>query len=246
MQGVGGSHSGGGGIDGGGSGSGVATDALREELEEPWWNVTDRGVASPWLHEEPAEPAWWEIQNRLYAAKKAASGKYGLFPTLDDANSASGPSSPRPGSQDVPYEQGPGRGRPLSTIVWPKNGYEDEDEAEAGARERGAHDDLHERGKHIMMQIKGRLGDDALYAQFKREARMHLVCVRSGASSSPTAEQRAAALSGLRSLHTLFMSTKPPALVPMAAELVSHLPSTFHTEWCMLLIQQGGAAVHHA
>ena len=65
MQGVGGSAGGGGGIDGGGSGSGVATDALREELEEPWWNVTDRGVASPWLHEEPAEPAWWEIQNRL-------------------------------------------------------------------------------------------------------------------------------------------------------------------------------------
>ena len=32
----------------------------------------------------------------------------------------------------------------------------------------------------------------------------------------------------------------------VAAELVSHLPSTFHTEWCMLLIQQGGAAVHHA
>ena len=92
-----------------------------------------------------------------------------------------------------------------------------------------------------MMQIKGRLGDDALYAHFKREARMHLVCVRSGASSSPTAEQRAAALSGLRSLHTLFMSTKPPALVPMAAELVSHLPSAFHTEWCELLMQQGGA-----
>ena len=249
MQGVGGSHSGGGGIDGGGSGSGVATDALREELEEPWWILTDRGVASPWLHEEPAEPAWWEIQNRLYAAKRAASGKYGLF-ALDDANvwcgPSSRPSSPRPGSQDVPYEQGPGRGRPLSTIVWPKNGYEDEDEAEAGARERGAHDELHERGKHIMMQIKGRLGDDALYAHFKREARMHLVAVRLGASSSPTAEQRAAALSGLRSLHTLFMSIKPPALVPMAAELVSHLPSAFHTEWCMLLIQQGGAAVHHA
>ena len=237
----GGSHSGGGGIDGGGSGSGVATDALREELEEPWWNVTDRGVASPWLHEEPAEPYGWEIQNRLYAAKKAASGKYGLFPALDDANSASGPSSPRPGSQDVPYEQGPGRGRPLSTNLSPKNGYEDEDEAEAGARERGAHDEAQERGKHIMVQIKGRLGDDALYAQFKREARMHLVAVRSGASSSPTAEQRAAALSGLRSLHTLFMSTKPPALVPMAAELVSHLPSAFHTEWGELLMQQGGA-----
>ena len=216
MQGVLGSHSGGGGIDGGGSGSGVATDELREELEEPWWILTDRGVASPWLHEEPAEPAWWEIQNRLYAAKRAASGKYGLF-ALDDANVWCGPSSPRPGSQDVPYEQGPGRGRPLSTIVWPKNGYEDEDEAEAGARERGAHDELHERGKRIMMQIKGRLGDDALYAQFKREARIHLVSVRLGASSSPTAEQRAAALSGLRSLHTLFMSTKPPALVPIIA-----------------------------
>ena len=205
MQGVGGSHSGGGGIDGGGSGSGVATDALREELEEPWWIVTDRGVASPWLHEEPAEPDGWEIQNRLYAAKKAASGKYGLF-ALDDANVWCGPSSPRPGSQDVPYEQGPGRGRPLSTNLSPKNGYEDEDEAEAGARERGAHDEAQERGKHIMVQIKGRLGDDALYAHFKREARMHLVSVRSGASSSPTAEQRAAALSGLRSLHTLFSS----------------------------------------
>ena len=205
MQGVGGSHSGGGGIDGGGSGSGVATDALREELVEPWWILTDRGVASPWLHEEPAEPAWWEIQNRLYAAKRAASGKYGLF-ALDDANVWCGPSSPRPGSQDVPYEQGPGRGRPLSTNLSPKNGYEDEDEAEAGARERGAHDEAHERGKHIMMQIKGRLGDDALYAHFKREARMHLVAVRLGASSSPTAEQRAAALSGLRSLHTLFSS----------------------------------------
>ena len=205
MQGVGGSHSGGGGIDGGGSGSGVATDALREELEEPWWILTDRGVASPWLHEEPAEPAWWEFENRLYAAKKAASGKYGLF-ALDDANVWCGPSSPRPGSQDVPYEQGPGRGRPLSTNLSPKNGYEDEDEAEAGARERGAHDEAQERGKHIMVQIKGRLGDDALYAHFKREARMHLVSVRSGASSSPTAEQRAAALSGLRSLHTLFSS----------------------------------------
>jgi len=119
--------------------------------------------------------------------------------------------------------------------------------AGSGARERVAHDGAHERGKHLMMQIKARLGDDVLYAQFKREARAHLDAVRRGAHrSSSTAEQRAAALSGLRALHTLFMSTKPPALVPMAAELVSHLPSTFHTEWCMLLIQQGGAAVHHA
>ena len=50
MQGVEGSHSGSGGIDGGGSGSGVATDELRLELVEPWWILTDRGVASPHKH----------------------------------------------------------------------------------------------------------------------------------------------------------------------------------------------------
>ena len=119
MQGAGGSSGGGGGIDGGGSGSGVATDELREELVEPWWILTDRGVASPWLHEEPAEPAWWEFENRLYAAKKAASGKYGLF-ALDDANVWCGPSSSAPASRTCPTSKGRGEGGPFRPTFLPR------------------------------------------------------------------------------------------------------------------------------
>ena len=79
MQGAGGSSGGGGGIDGGGSGSGVATDDLHEELVEPWWNVTDRGVLTADDEREELVEPWWKTQNRLYAAKRAESGKYGLF-----------------------------------------------------------------------------------------------------------------------------------------------------------------------
>ena len=120
MQGAGGSSGGGGGIDGGGSGSGVATDDLHEELVEPWWNVTDRGVlTADDEREELAEP-WWKTQNCLYAAKRAESGKYGLFALTPVGRPHEGveqrwrPVLPSPRQPRRTLQARAGRGRPLS------------------------------------------------------------------------------------------------------------------------------------
>ena len=94
-----------------------------------------------------------------------------------------------------------------------------------------------ERGARLMKQIKAALRDDTAYSQFKRTARAALDAVRRGASRNAVEFDVDAAHVGLRTLHKLFTTTKPPALVPLVSDLEAHLPSAFQGEWRRL--QQG-------